>query len=65
MTAASLMSTDTVAPTTGSTPLAEAVVFDPSSETVTADKPVEGFFINFKCDQCSYTNVARKVWSNI
>ena len=40
--------------------MAEAFVSDPSSETESADKPVEGSSINFKCDQCSYTNVSKK-----
>ena len=31
-----------------------------SSETAIADKLVEGSSINFKCDQCSYTNVTKK-----
>ena len=56
MTAASLMSTDTVAPTM----LATSAVSDPSSETESSDKSVEGSSINFKCDQCTYTNVSKK-----
>ena len=59
VTAASL-TFSLVAPTTGSKTVAEAFVSDPSSETESADKPVEGSSINFKCDQCSYTNVSRK-----
>jgi hypothetical protein len=56
MTAASLMSTDTVAHTM----LATSAVFNPSSETESSDKSVEGSSINFKCDQCTYTNVSKK-----
>ena len=40
--------------------LATSAVSDPSSETESSDKSVEGSSINFKCDQCTYTNVSKK-----
>ena len=56
MTAASLTSTASVAPT----PLAAAVGSDPSNETETPDKSVEWSTLDFTCNQCSYTNISKK-----
>ena len=56
MTAASLTSTASVAPTTPPALFGS----DPSSETTVQEKSSEVSSLDFKCDQCDYANVNKR-----